>query len=184
MPLELESQQFFLFLIRDSIRSKMILILIKKWEERQFRRRVYSCVTGVNLTSSLLASWSDKISGTCMEWIFFLPSTWKTMASLYICPCVIIINAPGRRWIIDGFKMNLLWLRIIPVKTKSFDFLQKKKKKSFKWILLDLLRHSLGLSNINFFLKFSPLLSYKYSCLTQVASSSGPWLGMYLLNDA
>lgn len=56
-----------------------------------------------------------------------------------------------------------------PSCTKSFDFLQIKKP--FKWTLLDLLYLSLGLSNINLFFKFSPLLSYKYSCLTPSSSS-------------
>lgn len=86
MPLEVERQPFFLWLIRDSISSKLILILIKKCGKRQFcRRRYSSCASRVSLLSSRVAFRSWKIGGTCVEWIFLLPSTSTTTTTLLPC---------------------------------------------------------------------------------------------------
>lgn len=121
------------------------------------------------------------ISGPCVEWIFLLPSTWKTMTSLRVCLGVITISVAGRSWIISrSSKRTICASESSELDKKVLPFY--KWKEIFKWLLLGLLRLSLGLSNINFF-KFSPLLSYKYSCLTQVAVQ-GRRLGMSLLNDA
>lgn len=101
MPLEVERQPFFLWLIRDSISSKLILILIKKCGKRQFcRRRYSSCASRVSLLSSRVAFRSWEIGGTCVEWIFLLPSTSTSQQQQQlrcrVCDGRVIIHVPWR----------------------------------------------------------------------------------------
>lgn len=144
-------QPFFLWLIRDSISSKLILILIKKCGKRQFCHCRYSwCATSISLISSRLAFWSHKISGTGVEWIFLLhPHLKKKQLCCCICDAVIIIDVPGRSLVISAFSKQTFCGSESPQLDKKFWLFTNKK--AFKWILLDLLCLSLGLSNINFF---------------------------------
>lgn len=75
------------------------------------------------------------------------------------------------------FKTSLVMVRIAPVKKVCLFHPFPLSFAQFHAVMA-----AQRLSNINFF-KFSPLLSYKYSCLTP-SSSSGADNSMYLLNDA
>lgn len=82
---------------------------------------------------------------------------------------VTIINAPGGSPAISTLSKQSFRGSKSPQLNKKFWLFTNKKPS--KWILLDPLCLSLGLSNITFFFQFSPLPSYKYSCLTPSSSS-------------